>query len=1597
MKQFSKLNLLVGSLLAFVSHATPVHAATIRFQEDVETTVDGVGTGVTYTSTQDTYTDGTFDNANNAGTFVIGGAKVGLVRFENIFGAGAGQIPAGSTIVSASLTFVKSFGSSAISYGQLDPSQTWTEHSLQGTFSGGNGIQFGSDAILLGTVTFSPGQTDVSSSLSAWSANPLLNNGWGFTSGGNTGWASSDNPTVANHPVLTVVIATAPVLSSPTSNVLSTTTADLGGNVTSDGDSAITERGVVFSVTGTNNDPLIGGTGVTQLTSPGTTGVFTVNATTLSANSDYSFKAYAINAAGTTYTTPVSTFTTSPPDYLVTTTGNAIVITDVSGNSDTLAVSEPVAGSIEFAAAGRHFSVDSGPTLTGASGNIALTWVTSITVNAAGGNDIVNVGAFVTALNGLTINGGTGTDAVNMNGSITFASDASLDADLFNDDASPGTDSIAVAASANLITSGIGSITLKATGAVSMAAGSSVESVNGGIAITSTASGLSLTGATVTTSGIGNVSLTGTGVGDGGGISISGASVISSTGTGLAANQGLLTLLGSGSGFGTGTTLAGASSVASVDGAISITGFGNAGASNRTSKGIVVSDSTVQSTGTATVNLIGKGNSATFASDTNAQHHGIQVTGATALITSAAGKITLDGDGRFGRSSNNFGVVVQNGAGVTGTGTTVVELIGITRIASGLGSNGNGIVITDAGSRVTTVSGNLVLTGTGADQASSKGVVITTAGQVASTSGSITITGGYVGGGTGTGPGILYDSATAIATSGTINLASGIGVGARMSLSNGSISGTAGVTVKAGAGVTIDLGSTTDTDSRADLSDAELDLITTSGTLSIGDANSGAITLSTAISRTASTIVILNSGSSIAINTGALDTAGGNLVVNPGGATNTFSAAASGTDVSMSTTGTLSFGSGDKLAIHFSNSTTADTLTVVGKVDLTGALPAFTGSAPDLANSFTIIDNDGTDAITGTFTGLAEGALVSVNGVNKKISYVGGTGNDVVLITPNATPVVDNPIPNQTATVGTPFSFTFAANTFSDPDIGQTLSYSTGPRPAWLSFNPATRTFSGTPANGDAGTVTVNVIATDDGAPPSSNNTTFGLAVLSPPLPLDSVALTGSQAPGLAAGVTFNYFGDLSLNSSGQTAMYGRVSGPGITAANDAGIWILDGAGFNLMLREGDSVGVAGQTITEPIRHGRITDTGVTHLITGVKGTGVTTANNVIGWVDDGTSTRQYTRKGTTFSNLFNGVSEHTATDEGYFAGQLKAVSGSVTAATDTGIWKVNADGTTAVAIREGTVIGGTTKLGNLMNRVAVGSGGFGVYASYLTGVPAANNRAVIKQNFGSAGAPVLVAFSGVANSTTGVANGMFNTFQSESVNASGETAFMAYMKTGVGGVTSADDWGLWRETGGGLQLMLREGQQAPGRPAGAVFHILSQHWLLDDGGMVVLATLRGTNVTSANSTGIWHIDTAGVVSVLLGTGEALPAAVAGGSTVAGFYLRPDVSPAGNYAAVVTLVPGTGDTTSANNLMLLSGNAGTPGVYDLQARRGTIYQVGAGTKTIRNIILGFFTGANGTTTGGSGGMSRIINDGGQVAAWLQFTDGTSGPFISPAL
>jgi autotransporter-associated beta strand protein len=75
-----------------------------------------------------------------------------------------------------------------------------------------------------------------------------------------------------------------------------------------------------------------------------------------------------------------------------------------------------------------------------------------------------------------------------------------------------------------------------------------------------------------------------------------------------------------------------------------------------------------------------------------------------------------------------------------------------------------------------------------------------------------------------------------------------------------------------------------------------------------------------------------------------------------------------------------------------------DMLAVRGSVALGDAtLQALLHFSSSVGDLFKIIDNDGTDKVLSPFVGLAEGALVTVNGIRYQISYKGGDGNDVTL------------------------------------------------------------------------------------------------------------------------------------------------------------------------------------------------------------------------------------------------------------------------------------------------------------------------------------------------------------------------------------------------------------------------------------------------------------------------------------------------------------------------------------------------------------------------------------------------------------------------
>ncbi len=74
-----------------------------------------------------------------------------------------------------------------------------------------------------------------------------------------------------------------------------------------------------------------------------------------------------------------------------------------------------------------------------------------------------------------------------------------------------------------------------------------------------------------------------------------------------------------------------------------------------------------------------------------------------------------------------------------------------------------------------------------------------------------------------------------------------------------------------------------------------------------------------------------------------------------------------------------------------------DQVIVNGTVALAGGLTVTSGFTPSQGDGFQVITNDAADAVSGTFTGLPESGVVAGGAENYRISYLAGTGNDVVL------------------------------------------------------------------------------------------------------------------------------------------------------------------------------------------------------------------------------------------------------------------------------------------------------------------------------------------------------------------------------------------------------------------------------------------------------------------------------------------------------------------------------------------------------------------------------------------------------------------------
>ena len=299
-------------------------------------------------------------------------------------------------------------------------------------------------------------------------------------------------------------------------------------------------------------------------------------------------------------------------------------------------------------------------------------------------------------------------------------------------------------------------------------------------------------------------------------------------------------------------------------------------------------------------------------------------------------------------------------------------------------------------------------------------------------------------------------------------------------------------------------------------------------------------------------------------------------------------------------------------ATDASNATVTDTFEIV--VANTNDAPTVANIIPDqtasedsaftfafVANTFADVDvgdslthsatkSDGTalpswltfTAATRTFSGTPLNANVGtlsikVTSKDSRNASISDTF-DIVVANTNDAPTVANVIFDRNATEESAFTFTFAASTFADVDVGDSLTYSAtksdgNALPSWLTFTPATRTFSGTPLNADVGTLSINVTATD--LSNAAVAATFNIVVGKSPSAFNGGytgtyrgSLTYPRSVSLASVISNRSFtamvtdGDVTGNlpATGGTGT-GTVNGEGNLEISDSGPIFIPGAG----------------------------------------------------------------------------------------------------------------------------------------------------------------------------------------------------------------------------------------------------------------------------------------------------------------------------------------------------------------------------------------------------------------------------------------------------
>lgn len=241
-------------------------------------------------------------------------------------------------------------------------------------------------------------------------------------------------------------------------------------------------------------------------------------------------------------------------------------------------------------------------------------------------------------------------------------------------------------------------------------------------------------------------------------------------------------------------------------------------------------------------------------------------------------------------------------------------------------------------------------------------------------------------------------------------------------------------------------------------------------------------------------------------------------------------------------------------------------------------------------------------------------------------------------------------------------------------------------------------------------------------------------------------------------------------------------------------------------------------------------------------------------------------------------------------------------------------------------------------------------------------------------------------DATPGVAGGQFRGFgtglDSQAINNADQVAFSGNMVVGPGGVTGLDDRGIWGPAvSSGFTLIARSGSTAP--EAGAATWAGFDSLVLNANAAIAFeGSLSGTGIDSSNGTGLWAAAQGGSLELVARAGDAAPG-LPGSVLDSNFEFNFAFNVHDQLAFAAEL-----DTGGAA-IWLYDLDTDT---VELVIGPGASVEVGPGDD--RTVEAASFGDAQDLEahTGGEDGKKSVFNDAGQMAAILEFTDGSTGVF-----